>query len=379
MLKRILLILLFIGATSVPSWASFTYYSPFTVAAAQITGTLTNFTVVVKPTDNRFKTTGGHVLNSNGYDLRPYSDSSCTTAITTYYLVPGTYSSTTGTFEMWILFSSIANGSVFYMCYGDAALNTDGSSGSTTWNSTNIGIALPLPDGTTLSVTDATGQQTTTNHSATATTGQIDGGAAFNGSTQWIGVNNASSLSPGTGNFFMCTWASTTDKTVAQALYWNYGADTNNLVMLRINSSKFEAYFRDSGGTNVANPVDNTTTIANNTKYMVCGVRNGTTGRLYTNGSQVATDTPAALNTIDTTGAMIELGIGSSGTGTGTPSVFLSGSEDHIVAGKSDPTSNGIAAMYNNQSAPTSFWTLGNEVPIVAGSTCRMTLLGVGC
>ncbi len=73
--------------------------------------------------------------------------------------------------------------------YGDTGITTDGS--STTTFSNNYLAFYPLSDGTTLSVASATGSNNGTNHSATATTGQVDGAAAFvSASSQYIDCGN---------------------------------------------------------------------------------------------------------------------------------------------------------------------------------------------
>src|SRR4030095_16844916 len=150
----------------------------FTVAASQVPTTQTDFPVLLQPTDNRFKTTGngGHVASSSGYDIRPYSDSALTTALT-YQLVPGTYSASTGTFEMWVKVPSLSNGSIIYLGYGDTALTSDGSGNPF---DTNFKRVFHFEDGTTLSALDSTGTANATfTNTPTAAAGQVDGCVSF--------------------------------------------------------------------------------------------------------------------------------------------------------------------------------------------------------
>src|SRR5262245_53924036 len=109
---------------------AFGYYSAFTVNPGQVPSARTDFPVLLNPTDSRFKSTGngGHVQSTSGYDLRPYADSSHSTAYS-FELV--NYTATTGDFEMRVKVPSLSNGSVIYLFYGDATLNTDGSSTAT--------------------------------------------------------------------------------------------------------------------------------------------------------------------------------------------------------------------------------------------------------
>src|SRR5712675_599468 len=115
---------------------AFSFYSPLSINSAQVPSTQTDFPVLVSVTDARFKTVGngGHVQNSSGFDIRPYTDSTLTTAITGYELER--YNASTGEVVMWVKVSSLTSASTpFVLAYGDAGISTDGSSSSTWSNS----------------------------------------------------------------------------------------------------------------------------------------------------------------------------------------------------------------------------------------------------
>ena len=161
----------------------FGYYSPVTVNAAQVPSAQTNFPMLVSYTDARLKTVGngGHVQNANGYDIRPY-DAVGGSAMT---FELERYNASTGEVIMWVLVPSCDVGSIVYLYYGDATISTNGSSTST-WDS-NYKRVLHLPDGTTLSANDSTSNAdngTITTPAVAA--GQIDGGALFNSTTDYI-------------------------------------------------------------------------------------------------------------------------------------------------------------------------------------------------
>ena len=160
------------------TWAAFGYYSPISVNSSQVPSTQTDFPVLVSVTDTRFKTVGngGHVQNSSGFDIRPYTDSTLTTAITGYELER--YNASTGEVVMWVKVSSLSSSTTpFVLAYGDSGISTDGSS-TTTWSNSFLGV-YHLADGTTLNVNSSTGSNNGANHSATAASGQIDGAGAF--------------------------------------------------------------------------------------------------------------------------------------------------------------------------------------------------------
>ena len=108
---------------------AFGFYTPLTITSnsSLLPATQTNFPLLLSFTDNRFKTVGngGHVQNSSGFDIRPYSNSSLTTALS-YERV--SYSASAGTFQIWVLIPSLSQGLVIYLAYGDAALSSDGTS-----------------------------------------------------------------------------------------------------------------------------------------------------------------------------------------------------------------------------------------------------------
>src|SRR3990167_11404107 len=155
---------------------AFTHYTQFTVASGQVPSTQTNHPVLINHTAVRFKTTGngGNVANSNGYDVRPYSDAALTAALT-YELER--YDGTGGEVVMWINIASLADGSIVYLAYGDAALSSDGSSTST-WEANFKGV-WHLKNGTTLTTGDSTSNalNATAQAAFTVSAGTIDGGA----------------------------------------------------------------------------------------------------------------------------------------------------------------------------------------------------------
>ncbi len=154
---------------------AFSWYSPISINSAQVPSTQTDFPVLVSQTDARFKTVGnsGHVENASGFDIRPYSDTALTSALS-YDLER--YNASTGEVVMWVKVASLSSSTTpIYLAYGDASLTTDGSS-TTTWSNSFLGV-YHCKDGTTLSVASATGSNNGTNNSGVAaTTGQIDGG-----------------------------------------------------------------------------------------------------------------------------------------------------------------------------------------------------------
>lgn len=343
-----------------------THYSAFTVQAAQVPSTQTNFPVLLNPTDNRFKTTAaapgvGHVASSSGFDLRPYSDTGLTTPITTYQLV--TYDGTAGTFEMWVSVASLAVGSVVYIGYGDTTLTSDGSS-NTTWDANFTGV-WHLKDGTTLAVTDSSqSAHNGTNDGATATAGKIDGAAAFvTGSAQTVILPAADAL----GNlaaYQLALWIKTANTADAGNFYGegNSGV-TAPIVRVNINDSGAgRINFMHRADDNVTGSVTSASNYSDNAWHYVVAVRHASQSfELFVDNSSVGTETTNAPGT--TTIDVSRLGA----LERNTIIHYLTGALDEIQRSKIARSADWNTTAYNNQSAPGTFYAIGTEVATGGG------------
>jgi hypothetical protein len=336
-------------------FAAQTYYSPISINSGQVPSTQTDFPVLVSQTDNRFKTTGngGHVANSSGFDIRPYSDTGLSSALT-YELER--YNGTTGEVVMWVKVASLSSSTTpIYLGYGDAALNTDGSSAST-WDSNFLGV-YHLKDGTTLSVASSTGANNGTNHSATAAAGKVDGAGGFaSGSSQYIdmGTNIAPTA------ITLSAWVNATSFPGAyngvvvrsNATYVSYA------MLFAKGTGKLACYTLGLGGA-VNYDGTGSHTLSTATWYyltMTYSSSAGLTG--YVNASS---DGTAAAN-----GAMVaNTATSYIGNDNNTASRFWNGSLDEVRISNIVRTANWITTEYNNQNAPGTFETLGTEVQLI--------------
>lgn len=172
---------------------AFTRRCTIEVLASQVTGTLTDFPVLISKTHNDLKlvANGGYVENASGYDIRVFSDAALTSSIS-FELVY--YDGTAGTVIMWAKISSCAVGSQYRLGFGDAALNTNASS-TATWRSEYKGV-WHGGDGSTLSLADSTSNGNTLTLAGSGTVagaGKISGAFVFNGSG-WATAGDPSSL-----------------------------------------------------------------------------------------------------------------------------------------------------------------------------------------
>lgn len=326
------------------------YYSPISINAAQVPSTQTDFPVLVSVTDARFKTTGngGHVANSNGYDIRPYTDTTLGTAITGYELEK--YVASTGELIMWVKVSSLSSSTTpIYLGYGDTSLTTDGSS-TTTWSNSFLGV-YHLKNGTTLDVNSATGSNNGTNHSATATTGQIDGAAnVASASSQYIDC--------GTG---MATTSTTLSAWIKATSYPN----SYNTVITRAgeasmyvrSTGKLACYCTVVGGGSVAYDPGSHTMVSGTWYHVALTFTPSSNIGLfgYVNAANDG-HVNSSTNLISTAASTY--------VGHDTISSPFNGAIDEARVSSVARSNDWLTTEYNNQNAPGTFETLGTEVAI---------------
>lgn len=339
---------------------AFSHYSAFTVQSGQVPSTQTDFPVLLKPTDNRFRTAGngGNVQNSFGYDLRPYADSSHVSALD-YELVPGTYDGLNGTFEMWVNVPSLAVGSVIYLFYGDSALTTDGSS-TNTWESNFKGV-FHFPDGASLSV--ANSSQTSmspSNSGVVAGSGQIDGAAVSN-STDYVALGTVAALNF-SGDFTLSAWVKTTS-TGAEILIGGYSNDSpypGYGLAIGVGVAGKPSLWVGDGSWHLAN-----STINSGSWVHVAVTYTPNVARWYNNSATDGTPTTGAPS-MNYSGDRFLF----AGSNLGDN---WQGSADEIRIATTVRSADYLTTEYNNQVAPGTFYAIDSEQPLVSGGT---TFLG---
>jgi concanavalin A-like lectin/glucanase superfamily protein len=356
---------------------SFSYYSPIPVDHTKVPSTQTNFTVLIKVTDARFKVTGsgGHVQNSSGFDIRPYSDTGLTSALT-YELE--NYVSTTGEIEMWVKIASLSStvDTPIYLAYGDAALNTDGSS-TGAWDSSFV-VVYHLKEATGSNPADSTANALALTQTASPVqgAGQIDGSLAFNGTTQWLTRTNPALLNFDVANAFSASfWAKP-----------NAFTGTREFLVCKIlGTSPFNGWCFSMDG------YGNT----NTTGILGIDLVSSTSGSLLVNTSAATnmhdgnwhlyhytydgSNTPAgcAIYEDGVSKALFTTTNTLTGSITSTANFKISGNNANVVpyGGSLDEirvssvvrTQNWITTEWNNQSSPGTFSILGSETATASG------------
>jgi hypothetical protein len=344
---------------------AFGYYSPISINSAQVPSTQTDFPVLVSVTDARFKSlaNGGHCRTN--FDIRPYTDWGLGTAITGYELER--YNASTGEVVMWVKVSSLTSSSTpFVLAYGNSSLTTDGSS-TTTWSNNFLSV-FHVPDGSSLSLLNSASGSNGTNGAgssgATATTGFIDGGAAFASATSQFFTSDSFTWP---ASFTYSVWAIGTSfpSAYGPTLWFNIGPNVNYAALYVKSNGKLACYTNHSNYDGTGSH-----TLSTGTWYYLTMTYNSSTG-----------GTAGFVNAA------------SDGSGSGTTGALVTGSQVYTVGrdtvnpgnwnGKLDEarmasvvrSADWITTEYNNQSAPGTFETLGTEVAVSAGNTSNFFLV----
>ena len=163
----------------------------------------TDFPVLFSFSDRFFANIayGGRMFNRNGYDILFYSDAAMSVPLSWEIEY---YDATTGTGIIWIKTNITYQVDTYiYGKIGVPSINTFQSVATSAWDS-NYKRVLHLPNGTTLSANDSTSNA----DNGTITTpvvaaGQIDGGALFNSTTDYISFTGTPLT---TGQPFSLSW-----------------------------------------------------------------------------------------------------------------------------------------------------------------------------
>jgi hypothetical protein len=262
------------------------------------------------------------------------------------------HSLTTGAFEYHVKIPTLSHtADTVIHPFIDTANSTDLSDPTNVWDAFYKGV-WHLKDGTTLSGTDATtnANNTTLFGPPAAGTGQIDGGAVFTGG-EALTLNSNSSIQV-TNSFSLQGWVKVTNfsdwRTLiakSNGVTFDYGFDIDKT------NGKPRMFFSQSSG-GVFNQVQSASAISTATWYHLAATYDGTTMRLFRNG--VADGTTAVTGNVDSTGN--QMAIGKLGQASGN---FMLGTIDEVRLSKGIARSvDWFLAEYNNQSSPSTFYTL---------------------
>ena len=354
------------GSWTVPGAGGnpYSYYRAITIAHTMVPNTdQTNFPLLISGTYSYLATAanGGQVLNANGYDIVFSSDAAAANLLS---FEREKYVAATGEVDFWVRIPTLSHSAdtTIYMSYGNPSIATDQAAPAQVWDSNFKGV-WHFANGSTLTASDSTGNGNngTLGNSPAPTAGQIDGAAAFNGSSNYISYANSSSLNFGSGSFTVSLWMS---GNAAQG-----GGNYPAIIQKSVNDL-----------TAVPSSVgwmiwwDNSTSLykvlisggAGSERTTFTGVSNDGTWRqlamtitptqmlLYVNGVALTPYNRIYSGATDTTATM-NMGWW------GTYSRYWHGVLDEVHISSGARSADWIATEYNNQSSPSTFYSIAGN------------------
>jgi RHS repeat-associated protein len=286
---------------------------------------------------------GGHVSSANGYDIIFSGDPN---GLTTLKYELEKYDPVTGQVIAWVRLPYLSHTSdtEIYLFYGSPNVTASQQNPAATWDPSYKAV-WHLANGSTLSANDSTSNvHNGTISNATATAGQIDGAAAFDGSTSQIscGVNMADFQFTSSQSFTDSAWINLTTSSKGYMNIVSNARDAGPWHGLWIDGTQPLLGDQNLNGPNIT---------INSWHYLV-GVQNGGYGRsLYLDGVLVAQDqNPQDVN-----------GTGTCMIGDNSVGEAFQGTIDEVRIAGAARSADWIAAEYNNQSAPSTFFSLSPE------------------
>jgi len=356
-------ILLFFLA--VPSWAGYNgydYRQKISILHAQVPNTdQTNFPVLISTTLATLATTanGGHVKNSSGFDIVFSTRDDCGFLLN---WDTETYTASSGNLIVWVKHPLVttASDATMYICYGNSSITTYQGVSASAWDADYKGV-WHLPDGSSLQLSDSTnnGNTLTNNNTVAATAAQIDGGASFTGSSSQHLSRASASLAFAAQTFSI--WVKPTSLANAYTGLISQttvgGAET--VFTVYVKSDGTMAVYMDVGGGTGGNMFyDGTgaTTLTTGNWYYISVSYDSTNGiKSYVNGALDKSVAPAGTHNSPT-------GTFGIGTDEGFPTGrYLTGAEDEARVSDISRSADWVKTEYNNQSSPSTFYTIGPE------------------
>jgi hypothetical protein len=342
----------------------YSYQRQITIDNTKVSGTsdLSNFALLVSLSGNWLRTTtadpaNGHIRSDNGYDII-FKDSGGTQLDHEIEDYDGSASG--GTLVAWVRIPTLDynDDTVIYMHYGNPCISTSQENVNGVWNTNFRGVwHLGESSG---SAQDSTSYGNSGTVSGTATresNGQIGYAYDFgaNGEVD-CGDPGDGHLDFGTNSFSFSAWINVdlNTGTWQQIIYKGGSSATNNGYDLETNAIASTVYGGVADGTNYIS--DPETTISFDTWTHIVSVidRSAQRLRIYKNGVEQGTASDiSGIGSLNSTEAL-KFPHGSS-------SYDMDGLLDEVRVSSVALTADWILTEYNNQSDPSTFYSLGDE------------------
>jgi RHS repeat-associated protein len=306
---------------------------------------------------------GGLVQSSNGYDIIFSSDPEGATKLD--HEIDG-YNSVTGTVSFWVRIPTLSHtaDTTIYLFYGNPNITGSQENKAGVWKNGYASV-YHLGNGTTLGLTDSATAGYNLLGSASAVSGKIGGGAAFNGNagSSYLYYDSVTAYPSVESPATLETWFQLASSAGGQEIV-GYGANTWG--------GSREALYWD--GSNILLEFENMAVIGpmafNSNWHHLVGVYSGgnltaTTGRIYLDGVLVSNAFSAGAPSITTT----EFKIG--GIPTVTSCCAFNGSVDEVRVSSSARSGDWVATEFANQSSPSTFYAVEGQATASSAPTIQ--------
>ena len=345
--------------TSSGAWSNgYSYRRTITIDHTKVPNTdQANFPVLLSGTyaDLASVGSGGNVTNVNGYDIVFTSDPAGSSALA---FERESYSSTSGKVAYWVKVPTLSHSAdtVIYMFYGNPAVTVDTSNKTAVWDS-NYKLVYHMADnaGTAVvadSSANANNAIDTANTNAKSVTAEIGTGLTYANASGDEGATS-SPVTLGTTATFSLWFKAGSFTSYARLLETNFATS----YYLGMNGSATKFYWIVKGGSGAGcgdgyGSACTSTALIPGTWYYITATFDGTTAKIYLNGAQEGTDTPAAPSS-----QSMPLYINRYPGG----GYREDGAYDEVRLSSIARSSDWIAAEFANQNSPGTFFSVGAQ------------------
>lgn len=324
------------------------FYRSVTVDHTKV-GTVdhTDFAVCFSGTYTYLKTVanGGKVQNANGYDITFSSDSA---GVSLYKWEIESWDATTGVIVAWIKLPTVSHTSdtVFYLRYGDSGITTFQGDMNGTWNSAYLGV-WHLAHGDAAVEGDSTANAQDISGTTSSVSGEIGNANGFNGAQER--TNGVSSLAS-TSAWTLSAWAYITGGSSFRTIA-NLGTGSVRNMNIGIDGTPVARAIFTQGSLNFK-VATGATTLSSSTWYYLVARYDGSAVQIFLNGASDGTTSVSGATDSHASWRVASVDVGSE---------LFTGNIDEMRVSNVARSDSWILAEYNNQSSPSTFYTLGPE------------------
>ena len=347
----------------------YAYGKQISLQASKVSGTQTNFPVLINITDNDLRTVanGGHVQNANGYDIVFTSGTSCT-ALLSHEIER--YVPATGELVAWVNVPSLSSSAntIIAMYYGNASVSTNPST-TAVWDNNYLGVWH-----FNNSVTDASSHAITLiNASTTNFSGSKIGEGRQLNNTPFVASSSGSckylqfgSILSGATSFTFEGWVYLDDNATSWERIFDFGTSTSiNMFLcpsIGTNGVKRFALTTTGGAGEQQVSSATTTAIAAWHHFAVSIDNSNNTATLYFDGAVDNSNTGVTLRPSNISPDNLNW----FGRSHYAADQCLYGKIDEFRVSNTARSAGRILTSYNNQNNPAAFFTIGAELAAVS-------------